>query len=127
MEFHHSLFTFSYWPYDRNSGGSDRDQSALLDTQLLKLHGNLTQQERTKTYQQFCKNAEGILLCTDVGQFCTIHGSELRERSRHVHARARARARHSILALTCLCGPERGGGCKHVEAHFLRGKKKLCN
>lgn len=66
VEFHHSLFKYSYWPYDRTSGGMDVEKNALIDTQLLKLHGTLTQQERTKTYQQFCKNAEGILLCTDV-------------------------------------------------------------
>lgn len=66
VEFHHSLFKFSYWPYDRSAGGIDVVKSALLDSQLLKLHGNLTQQERTKTYQHFCQAAEGVLLCTDV-------------------------------------------------------------
>ena len=65
VEFHHSLMSFSFWPYDQSMMGS-KDKSALLDTQLLKLHGNLTQQERTRTYNQFCKDAEGILLCTDV-------------------------------------------------------------
>ena len=67
VEFHHSLFKYSYWPYERNAHASlDVPKNALFDTSLLKLHGNLTQQERTRTYQEFCKNAEGILLCTDV-------------------------------------------------------------
>lgn len=67
VEFHHSLFSFSFWPYERGQASNwEGVKSALLDTQVLKLHGNLTQQERTRTYQQFCKQAEGILLCTDV-------------------------------------------------------------
>ena len=122
VEFHHSLFTFSYWPYDRNSGGADRDQSALLDTQLLKLHGNLTQQERTKTYQQFCKNAEGILLCTDVGQFA-------RSTDPDTHACARAtwhtRAHGTPFSPShATAARERGRECEHVEAHFSRKKEK---
>ena len=40
--------------------------SALLGTQLLRLHGKLKQQQRMDVFQCFRKLRSGVLLCTDV-------------------------------------------------------------
>ena len=40
--------------------------SALLGTQVLRLHGNLEQKQRLAVFQRFRKLRGGVLLCTDV-------------------------------------------------------------
>ena len=56
---------------DANESNSKADEQLpyalpLLDTSIFKLHGNLTQLERTETYYRFCKADAGILLTTNV-------------------------------------------------------------
>jgi len=60
VEFIHTLFTHTTWP------GVPGYDGPLLDTKLWKLHGNMPQRLRSKTYQDFCVASEGILICTDV-------------------------------------------------------------
>lgn len=47
MKFHSEIFNF-------------------IDLEVMDIHGKQKQQKRTTTFFQFCKQKEGILLCTDV-------------------------------------------------------------
>lgn len=96
VDFHHALFSRSYWPevsniktdnsnmndnksvlkkrqHSDNDVNSDSSKATatsvglpLLDTPIYKLHGDLTQLERTETYFRFCKADAGILITTNV-------------------------------------------------------------
>jgi ATP-dependent RNA helicase DDX31/DBP7 len=84
VDFHHSLYSHSYWPDDLPSRKKDDDdikamdsddepevdanveRAPLIDVPLYRLHGNLPQAERTDTYFRFCKAEAGILFTTDV-------------------------------------------------------------
>ncbi len=63
-------------------GDMDEDEEPqavpLLSIPLFKLHGDLSQVDRTKIYFAFCKAERGILFCTDVGKFLsfTTHTSK---------------------------------------------------
>ncbi|XP_012270230.1 probable ATP-dependent RNA helicase CG8611 [Orussus abietinus] len=42
------------------------DTDPLVDAEFFKLHGNMTQKERTEVFNTFRKAKSGVLLCTDV-------------------------------------------------------------
>lgn len=48
------------------SADQDSTSSFMKTTPIFKLHGNLSQQVRSSTYQAFCKSQSSVLLCTDV-------------------------------------------------------------
>uniref|UniRef100_A0A6A7FXL9 ATP-dependent RNA helicase n=2 Tax=Hirondellea gigas TaxID=1518452 RepID=A0A6A7FXL9_9CRUS len=68
VEFHYELFSQSFWPDLREMGPqkADDENSPLVDCSIYRLHGNLSQSDRTQTYLQFCKSSVGVMLCTDV-------------------------------------------------------------
>ncbi|KYQ57421.1 hypothetical protein ALC60_03382 [Trachymyrmex zeteki] len=49
-------------PMDDN----DEDSDPLVDVEFFKLHGNMTQKERTEVFKTFNQAKSGVLLCTDV-------------------------------------------------------------
>ncbi|KAL0490165.1 hypothetical protein AKO1_006691 [Acrasis kona] len=55
VEFHHTLFTTV-----------TIHRRPMFNVPVFKLHGNIAQKDRTKTYFDFCSANSGILLCTDV-------------------------------------------------------------
>ncbi|XP_043275376.1 probable ATP-dependent RNA helicase CG8611 [Venturia canescens] len=44
----------------------DEDSDALVDVEFFKLHGSMSQKERTEVFKTFRKARSGVLLCTDV-------------------------------------------------------------
>jgi hypothetical protein len=40
--------------------------AAIMRTKLYKLHGEINQHERSRTFKAFCAASTGVLLCTDV-------------------------------------------------------------
>lgn len=44
----------------------DEDSDPLVDVEFFKLHGNMTQKERTEVFRTFSQANSGVLLCTDV-------------------------------------------------------------
>ncbi|XP_015433649.1 PREDICTED: probable ATP-dependent RNA helicase DDX31 [Dufourea novaeangliae] len=44
----------------------DEDSDPLVDVEFFKLHGNMTQKERTDVFKTFRLTDSGVLLCTDV-------------------------------------------------------------
>lgn len=70
VDFLHKVFSHAFWPDNDANGRPLSDDAArepLLNTSLSKLHGNMLQADRTKTYFSFCEASTGILFCTDVG------------------------------------------------------------
>ncbi|GAB5369402.1 hypothetical protein AAMO2058_001401400 [Amorphochlora amoebiformis] len=65
VEFHYELFRHASWPLDL-SKTIDGERQAFLTGPLFKLHGNIDQKDRTKTFFRFCNSSSGILFCTDV-------------------------------------------------------------
>ena len=68
VEFHHALFSraqlqYLYEPVRPKTG---RDELALVPAPLYRLHGDLTQVERSAVYDKFRAGASGIIFCTDV-------------------------------------------------------------
>eukprot|EP00658_Telonema_sp_P-2_P013612 TRINITY_DN15158_c0_g1_i3.p1 TRINITY_DN15158_c0_g1~~TRINITY_DN15158_c0_g1_i3.p1 ORF type:complete len:418 (+),score=88.31 TRINITY_DN15158_c0_g1_i3:142-1395(+) len=49
----------------RMSHGS-QEAEKIVSTPVFKLHGNMTQSERTQVYLRFCRAKTGILICTSV-------------------------------------------------------------
>ncbi|XP_051153338.1 probable ATP-dependent RNA helicase DDX31 [Leptopilina boulardi] len=49
-------------PEDEN----DEDSDPLVDVEFFKLHGNMSQKERTEVFKTFKKANSGVLFCTDV-------------------------------------------------------------
>lgn len=68
VEFHHLLLsTFSLQESSRKDGGTEVEAAATyVSCPVFKLHGNLSQKERSQTFFAFGKAASGVLLCTDV-------------------------------------------------------------
>lgn len=56
VDFHHKLL----------AGALTSEVGGPLPSRLFKLHGQLPQSERTATFLEFTKGAEGVLICTDV-------------------------------------------------------------
>ena len=54
-----------------------REELPLCFVKVYKLHGNMTQRDRTETFLAFKKAEAGILLCTDVGLFFSFLSSSL--------------------------------------------------
>ncbi|XP_012268954.2 probable ATP-dependent RNA helicase DDX31 [Athalia rosae] len=50
----------------RPSDDNDEDSEPLVDVEFFKLHGNMTQKERTEVFKTFRAAKSGVLLCTDV-------------------------------------------------------------
>lgn len=44
----------------------DEDSGPLVDVEFFRLHGSMTQKERTDTFKTFREARSGVLLCTDV-------------------------------------------------------------
>ncbi|XP_076232375.1 ATP-dependent DNA helicase DDX31 isoform X2 [Calliopsis andreniformis] len=44
----------------------DEDSDPLVDVEFFKLHGSMTQKERTEVFKTFREARSGVLLCTDV-------------------------------------------------------------
>ncbi|KAL0113247.1 hypothetical protein PUN28_012416 [Cardiocondyla obscurior] len=44
----------------------DEDSDPLVDVEFFKLHGNMTQKDRTEVFRTFSQTKSGVLLCTDV-------------------------------------------------------------
>lgn len=42
----------------------DEDSDPLVDVEFFKLHGNMTQDERTEVFKAFRQTKSGVLLCT---------------------------------------------------------------
>lgn len=42
----------------------DEDSDPLVDVEFFKLHGNMTQKERTEVFKTFSEAKSGVLLCT---------------------------------------------------------------
>jgi len=42
----------------------DEDSDPLVDVEFFKLHGNMTQKERTEVFRTFRQAKSGVLLCT---------------------------------------------------------------
>jgi len=80
VEYHYSLYTNVLLKRLTTDSGEDVDgqeavnklgklkvvQKLFFDAPLFKLHGDMTQKDRTNVYFDFCKTETGILLCTDV-------------------------------------------------------------
>lgn len=43
---------------------NEEDSDPLVDTEFFKLHGNMTQKERTEVFKTFSRADSGVLLCT---------------------------------------------------------------
>ncbi|KAF0698866.1 Aste57867_10543 [Aphanomyces stellatus] len=56
VDFVSTLFQKCTWP----------QSAAMFGPAVFRLHGNVNQQDRTATFQAFCKASAGILFCTDV-------------------------------------------------------------
>ena len=68
VEFHHALFSraqlqYLYEPVRPKTG---RAELALVPAPLYRLHGDLTQVERSAVYDKFRAGTSGIIFCTDV-------------------------------------------------------------
>lgn len=64
VEFHHLLLsTFSL---QEETGKEAGGAGTYVSCPVFKLHGNLSQKERSQTFFAFGKAASGVLLCTDV-------------------------------------------------------------
>ncbi|XP_046740861.1 probable ATP-dependent RNA helicase DDX31 [Diprion similis] len=50
----------------KQSDEDDEDSEPLVDVEFFKLHGNMTQKERTEVFKTFRAAKSGVLLCTDV-------------------------------------------------------------
>ncbi|KAI0239199.1 putative ATP-dependent RNA helicase DDX31 [Lamellibrachia satsuma] len=61
VEFHHTVFENVLRERD-----VENTPSSGVDIVLFKLHGDMPQKERTKTFQDFCVAQSGVLFCTDV-------------------------------------------------------------
>ena len=58
VEFHYEILN--------ELSASDEQGAAFHPKDAFKLHGNMTQQERTAVYFDFCDRSSAILICTDV-------------------------------------------------------------
>lgn len=43
---------------------NDKDSDPLVNVEFFKLHGNMTQKERTEVFKTFSRAESGVLLCT---------------------------------------------------------------
>jgi ATP-dependent RNA helicase DDX31/DBP7 len=63
VDFHYTLFNQCTWPCDI---GIHTSSLFGKKGQLFRLHGNISQKERTFTFKNFCSSSTGVLFCTDV-------------------------------------------------------------
>jgi ATP-dependent RNA helicase DDX31/DBP7 len=66
VEFHHSLLVRAKLQYLFTGHREEEPDVALIPAPLFKLHGDLTQIERSSVYEKFCGSSNGIIFCTDV-------------------------------------------------------------
>merc|ERR1712137_1271990 len=64
VEFFHTLFDTTKFTHKDEEG--DQFVEDLFGVPLFKLHGNMSQRERTQMFTCFRASSSGILLCTDV-------------------------------------------------------------
>nr|XP_020650503.1 probable ATP-dependent RNA helicase DDX31 isoform X1 [Pogona vitticeps]XP_020650504.1 probable ATP-dependent RNA helicase DDX31 isoform X1 [Pogona vitticeps] len=65
VDFHHALFR-KVLDGDPEPGGPKQSQPLSSPLALLRLHGDMKQEERTSVFQDFLRSKEGVLFCTDV-------------------------------------------------------------
>eukprot|EP00250_Pteridium_aquilinum_P007612 c17284_g1_i1 orf=191-2026(-) len=64
VDFHFALlndFCWSFFPREQQN-----QAKGIIDCKMFRLHGNMSQQERTETFFEFNKQDSALLLCTDV-------------------------------------------------------------
>ena len=68
VEFHHALFSRAQlqYLYEPVRPRTPRPELALIPAPLYRLHGDLTQVERSAVYDKFRAGGAGIIFCTDV-------------------------------------------------------------
>ncbi|KAH3808742.1 hypothetical protein DPMN_137100 [Dreissena polymorpha] len=64
VEFLYRLVRFLTTENSADSDVEEEDAKTSLD--LFRLHGDMSQKDRSSTYQDFCTTKSGVLLCTDV-------------------------------------------------------------
>eukprot|EP01087_Luapelamoeba_hula_P014670 TRINITY_DN4343_c0_g1_i5.p1 TRINITY_DN4343_c0_g1~~TRINITY_DN4343_c0_g1_i5.p1 ORF type:complete len:781 (+),score=128.75 TRINITY_DN4343_c0_g1_i5:29-2344(+) len=70
VEYHSALFGLTMMPttisesIETENGGGKKEP--LLTMKIYKLHGNLSQVDRSNAYASFCRCTAGVLFCTDV-------------------------------------------------------------
>ncbi|OQR91092.1 DEAD/DEAH box RNA helicase [Achlya hypogyna] len=118
VDFITTLFQKCTWP----------QRSEMFGPSIFRLHGNVNQQERTSTFQAFCKATSGVLFCTDVAarglnlptvQWIVQYDppTETRDYVHRVGRTARSGAvGNSLLFLL----PSEAAYCEHLEANGLR-------
>lgn len=82
VDFYAEIFpTILRNPMDEN----DEDSDSLVDVEFFKLHGNMTQKERTEVFKTFRQAKSGVLLCTVSNlQLFTHVGSQYRDRLKSI-------------------------------------------
>lgn len=118
VEFHHALLLLP----------AVRELGICLPGKLFKLHGNLSQAERTTTFLEFSKSGGGVLLCTDVaargldfsGVSSIVQYDPPGEASEYVHRVGRtARMGHAGEAVLFLL-PSEAGYLQLLGRHAVR-------
>ena len=70
VAFHHALFSAAFWPpgakEEGQEGSAGEGVTALIESPLYQLHGQMGQKERTAAYHAFSSASSAVLLCTDV-------------------------------------------------------------
>ena len=64
MDFHYALLNDFLWTF--SPSGERETERGFLACKSLRLHGNMSQKERTNTFFEFNKEDSALLLCTDV-------------------------------------------------------------
>ncbi|EQC41716.1 hypothetical protein SDRG_01673 [Saprolegnia diclina VS20] len=117
VDFMTTLFQKCQWP----------QRNEMFGPAIFRLHGNVNQQERTSTFQAFCKASSGILFCTDVAarglnlptvQWIVQYDppTETRDYVHRVGRTARSGAvGNSLLFLL----PSEAAYCEHLQANGL--------
>ena len=68
IEFHYALFTKArlQYLYDKTRPSTPRPDLPLIPAPIYKLHGDLSQLERSSVYTKFRASSSGVIFCTDV-------------------------------------------------------------
>ncbi|RHZ13035.1 hypothetical protein DYB37_010214 [Aphanomyces astaci] len=117
VDFVSNLFQKCQWP----------QAPSMFGPAVFRLHGNVNQQDRTATFQAFCKAQSGVLFCTDVAarglnlptvQWIVQYDppTETRDYVHRVGRTARSGAvGNSLLFLL----PSESAYCDHLKTHGL--------
>ncbi|KAH7285391.1 hypothetical protein KP509_33G026200 [Ceratopteris richardii] len=64
VDFHYALLSDFLWSF--SPADEQNCSKSLIDCKCFRLHGNMSQQDRTETFLEFNKQSSALLLCTDV-------------------------------------------------------------